>query len=123
MGEFDKGKSNLYAIPTGFNTDTKINKYSVDLGYKVNTNLSFNVGYEYTEFKNLNGQVGTFALNQFAGVTPKYQWTTFGVGYGLSDSAKLSMQYQLSDVKNDFQVSNDGRFKGGLFTTQLSVKF
>jgi hypothetical protein len=120
-GEFDKGKDDKFGITTGFDTNTKINKWAVDLGYKVNSNLSFNVGYEDTKFDNLvtpGGRLTNFNANE-----PDYAWTTFGINYGLSEAAKLTIQYQLSDVKNDYQVTDGGTFKGGLLTTQLSVKF
>jgi len=117
-GEFDKGKDDAFAVTTGFGTDTKINKWSVDLGYKVNSNLSFYAGYEDTRFEDFVTPGG----ENFVG-TPEYRWTTFGIGYGLSDAAKLTIQYQISDVTNDFWVSNGGTFRGGLLTTQLSIKF
>jgi len=115
-GEFDKGQSNTFAAGTGFGTGTKINKYSVTLGYKVSSALSFYAGYEDTKFQDMAGVAA-------AGTTPDYKWTTFGLGYGLSDTAKLTIQYQLSDVSHDYQVSNNGNFKGGLLTSQLSIKF
>lgn len=118
-GEFDKGLDNLYAPTTGFDEDTKINKFAVDLGYKVNPNLSLNIGYEDTSFDNFSNPNGIVNVNG----KPTYRWTTFGIGYGLSDKAKLSIQYQISDIKHDYQVSDNGTFKGGFLTTQLSVKF
>jgi len=35
------------------------------------------------------------------------------------------IQYQLSDVSNDYQITpgGGGRFTGGLLSTQLSIKF
>jgi len=119
MGEFDKGKSNTFAATTGFNTNTEINKVSVGLGYKVNPNFNVTLGYEDTEFKKMNAIPGIALAGN-----PRYRWTTLGLGYGLSDSAKLTVQYQLSDVKNEFVLRNGTqRYQGGLLTTQLSVKF
>jgi hypothetical protein len=118
-GEFYQGLDNAFANTTGFGEGTDINKFAVDLSYKVNANTSVWVGYENTEFENL--------VNPSAKVltgNPRYRWTTFGVGYGLSDAAKLMIQYQISDVENEYQIPGIGtRFSGGLLTTQLSVKF
>jgi hypothetical protein len=117
-GEFDKGKSSDFGATTGFNTDTNINKFSVGLGYKVNPNLDLSLGYENTEFRDLAAIPGRSLLGN-----PRYTWTTFGLGYGLSDAARLTFQYQISDVKNEFVLTNGARFQGGFLTTQLSLKF
>jgi len=120
-GEFDKGNNDAFGPTTGFDTGTDINKWNVDLTWHVNTNLSLMVGYEDTEFKSLDPAVVATSLNGDA----SYKWTTFGIHYGLSDSAKLMIQYQLSDVSNDYQITpgGGGRFTGGLLSTQLSIKF
>jgi len=126
MGEFDKGKSNgaalagtsgVFANGTGFNTNSKVNNVSVKLDYKLNPTTGIMLGYEETKFEKMETSVVA------AGLKPTYKWTTFGVNYGLSDSAKLMVQYQVSDVKNDFILKSNPQFKGGLLTTQLSVKF
>jgi hypothetical protein len=117
-GEFDKGKDNGFATTTGFGTGTDIDKYSVSLGYKATSNLSFYVGYEDDMFKNLVNPGAEIITGN-----PNYQWATIGLNYGLSDSAKLTIQYQLSDVKHDYQVSDDGTFRGGFLTSQLTIKF
>jgi len=126
MGEFDKGKSNgITGAPTGFQattglgTGSQVNKFSVGLGYKVNPNFDLMLGYEETTFKNVFG-AGGVAL----AANPRYRWTTLGLGYGLSDQAKLMVQYQISDVTNEFVLRNGvTRYNGGFLTTQLSVKF
>jgi hypothetical protein len=119
MGEFYEGLDNAYAATSSFGEGTTINKFSVDVAYKVNPNFSVFVGYEDTEFKDL------FAPAKAITGNPRYRWTTFGVGYGLSDAAKLTIQYQISDIENEYQVLSTAntRFTGGLLTTQLSVKF
>ncbi|AIE85199.1 S-layer domain protein [Fimbriimonas ginsengisoli Gsoil 348] len=121
MGEFDKGKSDTYQFTSGFNEGTKIDKFAVDLGYRLNSNFDVHLGYEDTKFKGMTtpgGRVTNFGANE-----PHYRWTTIGFGYGLSDAAKLSFQYQISDIENEFYITDGGRFKGGFLTTQLSVKF
>jgi hypothetical protein len=127
-GEFDQGYSSSFGPTTGFDTGTNINKYKVGLTYHANANLSFMVSYEDTEFQNLDaGFVGTFFPNN-TNDDASYKWTTFGMGYGLSESAKLMIQYQVSDVSNDISPASlggvgNGRFTGGILSTQLTIKF
>jgi len=123
-GEFDKGDSDNYPS-SGFNTGTDINTYTVKLSYLVNPNLTLSVGYEDDEFVSLDPSVATNLTSGIYNGDASYKWTTFGIGYGLSDTAKLMIQYQLSDVTNDYQVTpgGGGRFTGGLLSTQLSIKF
>lgn len=122
----DNGPAGAYALNTGIGEGTDITKFAVDLSYAVNPNFSLYAGYESTEFKDLftAGNSGLINGKQLTG-TPTYRWTTFGVGYGLSDAAKLTIQYQISDIKNEYQVggTTQTRFTGGLLSTQLSVKF
>jgi len=120
-GEFDKGVSNTFGATTGYDTGTKIQSWNVGLTYRMNSNLSVMLGYSDTQFTDLDPAVVATSLNGDA----TYKWTTLGIGYGLSDSAKLMLQYQLSDVTNDFQVTpgGGGRFTGGLLSGQLSIKF
>lgn len=104
-GEFDKPKDDSF-----FSDEGKITKYNVGLGFKANSALTFNLGYENTKFD----------PSWFGGVnSATFAWTTFGVGYGFSDKAKLKIQYQLSDVTNIGSTD----FRGGFLTTQLSIKF
>jgi len=122
-GEFDKGVSDNFP-GSGFNTGTDINVYTVKLAYLVNPNLTLSVGYEDDEFTGLDPSVLTANPNGDS----SYKWTTFGIGYGLSDSAKLTIQYQLSDISSEYQTlitpgGVGGRYTGGLLTTQLSIKF
>jgi len=119
-GEFDKGVDDAFGA-TGFNTSTKINKYTVGLSYWLNPNLSLNIGYEDDKFTSLDPSVLLNATSADA----DYAWTTIGIGYGLSDTTKLMIQYQLSDITNEYQVTpgGGGRFTGGLLTTQLTIKF
>jgi len=123
-GEFDKGDSDAFP-GSGFNTGTDINTYMVKLTYMVNPNLTLSVGYEDDEFTGLDPSVATNLATGVYDGSSSYKWTTFGIGYGLSENAKLKIQYQLSDVSNEYQVTpgGGGRFTGGLLTTQLSIKF
>jgi len=120
-GEWDKGQSDTFGATTGFDTGTDINMYNVSLAWHVNTNLNLMLGFEDTEFTGLDPAVVANANSQSA----SYKWTTFGIGYGLSDSSKLTLQYQVSDISNDYQAvkGGGGRFTGGLLSGQLSIKF
>lgn len=123
-GEFYKGLDNAFAGTSGFGEGTDITKYTVDLSYKVNSNLSLYAGYEDNFFDSLvNPNTKNGALGRV--FNPRYQWYTLGLGYGLSDAAKLTLQYQVSEINNEYQVTsnNQTRYRGGLLTTQLSVKF
>jgi len=62
-GEWDKGNDDAFGPTTGFDTGTDINKWNVDLTYHVNPNLSLMVGYEDTEFTNLDPAVVATSLN------------------------------------------------------------
>jgi len=126
--EFDKGNkteddtSTLTLSP--FDSDTNITSYIGRLDYKFNPNFSIYGSYENDRFSTLDPSVAP--LN---GQASSYAWTTFGVGYGLSANTKLSIQYQISNIGNDFVLGalangpTDGRYTGGLLTTQLTVKF
>jgi hypothetical protein len=113
-GEFDEGKSNQFANTSFFGRGTDIDTFSVGLDYKMSSSLGLLLGYEEARFKNLAGQAG---VNQNAtGNDTRYRWTTVGLGYGLSDTAKLSLAYEFSDHRNDFVIGQNGglnAYKGG----------
>lgn len=121
-GAWDSGKNSDFGGTTGLNTSTKINTWNVGATWRTNKNLSLMLGYHDTQFKDLNRAVVT---NNPGNTTASYKWLSFGIGYELSSASKLMMQYELSDISNDFQVvrGGGGRFTGGLLSTQLSVKF
>jgi len=91
-------------------TDTKADKYSVNLNYTLNENLNLMLGYENTKFKR-------------TGADPEFTWTTIGLGYNIGGGGMLKIAYELSDVKNAFRSSEGTDFKGGFLTTQLGIKF
>lgn len=110
-GEFDQGKSNAFAAATGLNEDSRVNQFNVRLGYNVNANLNVGLGYEESKFEKLPGGAADFKL----------RWTTFDLGYGLSESAKLMLKYEYGDHDG---ISFGGlKARGGFLTTQLSLKF
>jgi hypothetical protein len=119
--EHDEGKDSGYETTSAFGSGTDLDKYDVSLGYKLSSNLDLSVGYEDDKFSSLPTAFGTTG-------DPEYKWTTFGISYGLSDAAKLTLQYQLSDVSNEFVLpaingTTVTSYKGGLLTSQLTIKF
>jgi len=121
--EHDEGKDAGYGATSAFDSGTKLDKYNITLGYKFTSALDFSVGYEDDRFTGLQLGTGTDMPN------PEYKWTTFGIGYNLSDAAKLTLQYELSDVSNEFVLpaisggTAPTSYKGGFLSSQLTLKF
>lgn len=120
LGEFDKGKKDISGY--AWDTSSKMESYQVKLAYSLNSNLGLTLGYEDTKVKDLPG----------GAVEPHFRWTTLGLGYGLGNNAKLSLQYEISDHEglNSSVLGSaygtafpTGKATGGLLTTQLTVKF
>ncbi len=116
-GQFDKGAADGFES-TNFNKGTKADTYAIDLKYAVRPDFTFHVGYEDTRYSALVNSVDPAA---------EYRWVTVGFHHTLSSASKLVIQYQTSDVKNEFQTTTPGGAgtptRGGLLTTQLSIKF
>ena len=87
--------------------DTDVTHLSVGLEYKMATNWDLMLGFENA---NLDYTVGT-DVDQ--------TWWNIGFGWAVGDNAKWSLLYQMSKEE---QGSSDTA-KGGLLTSQLSVKF
>jgi hypothetical protein len=123
--EFLNGIDNDFAtgsVRGAFDEDTTIQKYEVKLDYRLGSNVGLLLGFESTNFEDLAINA-TAAPGDFFDDT-RYNWYTVGLGYGLSDAAKLTIQYQVSAHRNDYQVSGTGTdFRGGFLTTQLTIKF
>ena len=107
-----------------FGTDTKIQRGTADLAYKFGTGVGVDLGVEGV-------QVTGPALAVFGGGTGKPQelWYNIGASYDFSDNAKFSVLFQYSDLKNilfssgAFANTANTSNKGGLITTQFSIKF
>lgn len=120
-GQFYQGTGKT---TNGLGTADKINRYTVDLGFKLNDAWSAMVGGEFVEWK----------LGSLAGSPkPRETWYNLGLGYHLSDNAKLNIMWQVSDYDgkstpnfglwNNKNGGANDRATGSLITTQLSVKF
>ncbi len=117
-GSTESGLSTNDATPYAaqpFDNNTTINSWAARLDFKVNPNMSVYGAYEDTRFSDLTTQAAT----------AKYRFATVGIAYGLSSNAKLNLGYQYSDVKNEAFLAGPfgDRYKGGLLSTQLTVKF
>ena len=123
-GEWDKGNENetggAFINDSPFDSGTNITAYMARLDLRVNPNLSLFGSYEDDRFSGLAASYAGVALPTG---NPEYGWTTFGLGYGLSSNAKFNVQYQFSNVGNEFMLGGPSRYTGGLLTSQLSIKF
>lgn len=129
-GEWDQGVKNSFAVPGalgggtfyGLQTSDRLNRYTADLGYRINDAWNAMVGVEWVDW-NLKSNANT----GFAGGKPQERWYNIGLGYNLSDMARLNFLWQISDydAKNTagFSAGPNNRFTGSLLTTQLTVKF
>lgn len=118
-GEFDEPKST--AVGTSLSQYDRIDMYTVGLDYELGSNWNAMLSYEDTKFKGL-GLVGD----------DKLRWYTLGINYGLGANSSLWFTYMFTD--SNFSAGSvldplgppgvGGRkYRGGLFGTQLSVKF
>lgn len=118
-GEFDEPKKNTAGY--AFNGYDKMQSFTVGLDYQMADNWSAKFSYEDVKF---NGNAPTN--------DDKMRWYTVGFNYGMGANTSLMFTYQFSD--HDFGAGSffdpmgvtpvGGRkYRGGLFGTQLSVKF
>jgi hypothetical protein len=131
-GEWYEGtQRNFYTDPsingggytTGLNHNDKINRYTAELGFRLNDAWNATLGAEWVDW-DIKDRTG------FSGGKPRERWYNIGLGYNLSDMARLNFLYQFSDYdgKNvvgfsPFYGYNGTRATGSLLTTQLTVKF
>ena len=111
----------------GFGSGDKVNRFVVGLDYKMMPSWLFSLSYESVLW-----DIQSRATPFFSGGTPTEAWINIGLDYKMSDMSRLSILWQLSDYDSK-GVSGFGPFasgigdatraKGGLITTQLSVKF
>jgi len=107
--------------------DDEITRFMFGLEYKLATNYDLALGVEEVrmEFDDA-GNMGGFGNDK---VTER--WYNIGLGWSVADNAKLSFLWQVSDYKareanpmfQPFGGAFGGVAKGGLFTTQLKVRF
>jgi hypothetical protein len=112
-GEWYTGINDDYS---DWGDDQKVDRYTAELGYKLNTAWDLNLGWEYVQYN-----VASSAPK------PEEIWYNIGLNYGFNDKAKLSVLWQISDYNSKdvepFVLGSSTKYTGGLITTQLSIKF
>ncbi|MBS1717687.1 MAG: S-layer homology domain-containing protein [Armatimonadetes bacterium] len=111
---------------SGLSTSDKLDHFNIGVDYKFAPTNTLSLGYEEVDW-----DLKDRASSDFTGGKPKERWYNIGLGFDLSDSAKLSFLWQISDYDSKgvaaFNPFAGSAFyttaKGGLITTQLSVKF
>jgi len=107
--------------------DDEIMRYVFGLEYKLATNYDLALGVEEVRMNfDDAGNLGGFGNDKVI-----QRWYNIGFGWSISDNAKLKFLWQVSDYKaleaNPAVQPFGGAFgaaaRGGLITTQLSVKF
>lgn len=140
-GEWYTGVGKTLTLPaafgggmeTGLGTSDRVNRYTADLGYRLNDAWNITLGAEWVDW-----DLKSNAANGFVGGKPTERWYNVGLGYNLSDMARLSFLWQFSDydgkkVAGFAPFQNSGftgatttsgdRATGSLVTTQLTIRF
>jgi len=118
-GEYYNGTG----LSGGFlSTSDKITRLTADLGYKFMPGASVDLGIESVDWS-----LSTTAHTLTNGLKPYERWYTLGLGYDLSNNTMLKIMWQVSDYNSKgqpgFTVFGQPTARGGLITTQLSIKF
>jgi len=124
-GDFYRGTNTSINGVTGMSDDDKVTRWLIGLEYKMASTYNLALGYEA-----VNWDLANRASANFVGGKPTERWINIGFGFDLSARTKLSMLWQISDYDgkgvagfNPFAGNGNDRARGGLITTQLSVKF
>lgn len=105
------GSYESYEPEDGVGVD--VTSMKAGLGYKLGSASTFNFGYERVEW-------------DFAGSNPFVTWFNVGFGHNLGGNSTFNILWQISDFDGKGSMGTPfetGTAKGGLITTQLSVKF
>lgn len=120
-GEFYTGAGSPSST---LSTDDKIQRYQVGLTFE---RPKYDVSLSYEE---AHWDLADRVSLGFSGGQPTERWYNLGFGVHLSDSARLKLLWQVSDYDSagvhgfaPFSNSSANVAKGGLITTQISVKF
>lgn len=107
-GWFEQGHGTTAAT-----NDDDFRTWTARLDYRFQNGWSLMASYEDVRFE------PAFNVND-----PQQRWVTVGLGYALGPNSKLDIRYQSSDLKNSTILGfPTDRFRGGLLSTQLTVKF
>jgi hypothetical protein len=125
MAEGYRGRETDHSF---MNSDDEIRRYTVGVEYKMASNYDLSFGVEDVRYDLTSATAGSFGNAAGNGGVIE-RWYDFGFGWALGDNAKFKFLYQVSDYKAlelpGFGLPGTGSLvaKGGLITTQLSVKF
>ena len=112
-------------VTGGLSKNDKITRWTAGLNYKVGSSCSLDLGVEEDDW-NLVGNTGT----------PHERWYSIGASHAFSDKTSASVTWQISDYNGanqpGFSLFGGSPFygtggstlaRGGLITTQFTVKF
>lgn len=113
-GEFLEGNDD--SLPGYLSEDDKVTSYTIGLEYRLNNMFDLGLKYENNDF-DFDG-----------GIPDPYQrWYTVMLGYNFSSNSKIMFTYSYSDADGKGigvpGMPGTGRFRGGLFGTQLKISF
>jgi hypothetical protein len=125
-GEWYQGTEPAANFPGAFNDSDRVDRYVVGLEYRFAANWDLALGAEWVDWR-LGAGGGRPAAN------PTERWYNIGFGWTLGPQARMSFLWQISEYNGQAAVFspwqgaiaglNNNQARGGLITTQLSVKF
>lgn len=105
--------SGLFGLP--ITTDDSVNSFHVGVDFGLSSAWDVKLGYENVKW------------DFDAGTDPDQRWYTVGLSHNLSDAAKFSIMYMMSDVdfkgRGALDPGGFDRYKGGALSSQLTFRF
>jgi len=108
---------------TGLSNDDKLSHYNITAGFKLCDKANLKLGYEAVNWDIKD-------RGNFIGGKPREGWFNAGIDWDLGNRARMSFLWQMSDYDgkgvggfNPFGNSRDPKATGGIFATQVSIKF
>jgi len=89
------------------------------------TTLMGRIDYRLNPNWNLMAAVENTTFDRNVGSDPRQRWYRFGLGYNMGNNAMIRIQYEASDLINtrNFDPSLNNTYRGGLLSTQITIKF
>lgn len=108
-GEFVEGVNETNAGITGisFSEGDRLNSFIVGVDYRLGPTWSTGLSYEQNRFE-FDGSDDS-----------KFSWINLNFGWNISENSNFRFGY----IHSDHSLANGGVLNGGLFTTQVSVRF
>jgi hypothetical protein len=118
MASFDGAEDTFGLFGLPLTTDDTVTSFHVGLDFALNQAWDLKFGYENVDWK------------FDADTDPNMRWYTIGLSHDLSDAAKFSIMYLMSDVDFNGSIAGGsldpfgaGLYKGGALSSQLSFRF